>query len=148
MQLTKHTDYAFRVLIYLVGMEEDKTTIQHITTTFNISKTHLMKVVNALANKGWIKTTRGKNGGISLGLPASEINLRDVLVYMEKTLDPINCDTPMCHIRGACQLKPLLVQAQSLYLEHLAQFSLEDLRMTSQNLSGLSELGIEIKTIN
>lgn len=127
MQLTKHTDYAFRVLIYLAGMQEERTTIQAITETFDVSKTHLMKVVNELANKGWINSIRGKNGGICLGEGASEINLRDVLIHMEKTLDPINCDTPMCHIKGLCRLKPLLIQAQNEYLNHLAQYSLADL---------------------
>lgn len=127
MQLTKHTDYAFRVLIYLAGMQEERTTIQAITETFDISKTHLMKVVNELANKGWVDSTRGKHGGIRLGRDAGDISLKDVLVQMEKTLEPINCDTPVCHIRGVCQLKPILLQAQHEYLNHLAQYTLADL---------------------
>ena len=73
MQLTKHTDYAFRVLIYLAGMSEERTTIQAITETFDISKTHLMKVVNELANKGWVASTRGKNGGIRLGVAPESV---------------------------------------------------------------------------
>ena len=127
MQLTKHTDYAFRVLIYLAGMREERTTIQAITEAFDISKTHLMKVVNELANKGWVDSTRGKNGGIRLGVAAESVSLKEVLVHMEKTLEPINCDTPMCHIKGICQLKPILMQAQNEYLNHLAQYSLADL---------------------
>ncbi len=127
MQLTKHTDYAFRVLIYLAGLEGQKTTILTITEAFDISKTHLMKVVNALVNKGWIQSLRGKNGGIKLGVAASEISLRAVVEYMENTLDPINCESPMCRISGACLLKPILVDAQNQYLDYLGNFSIEDL---------------------
>lgn len=127
MQLTKHTDYAFRVLIYLAGMQEERTTIQAITEAFDVSKTHLMKIVSELVNKGWIASTRGKNGGICLGVEASELSLRDVLIHMEKTLEPINCDSPSCHIKGVCRLKPLLMQAQNEYLKYLAQYSLADL---------------------
>lgn len=127
MQLTKHTDYAFRVLIYLGGMKEERTTIQRINEAFDISRTHLMKVVNALANKGWIDATRGKNGGIRLGVEANAINLKDVLVYMENNLDPINCDTPSCYIKGVCQLKPILLQAQNAYLDYLADYTIADL---------------------
>ncbi len=127
MQLTKHTDYAFRVLIYLAGMQEERTTIQAITEAFDVSKTHLMKVVNELANKGWIDSQRGKNGGIQLGTAADSISLKDVLVHMEKTLEPVNCETPMCRIKGVCQLKPILMQAQNAYLNHLEQYSLADL---------------------
>lgn len=127
MQLTKHTDYAFRVLIYLAGMQQERTTIQAISDTYDVSKTHLMKVVNELSNKGWVNSTRGKNGGICLGTAAENINMRAVLEHMEKTLDPINCDTPLCHIQGVCLLKPILVQAQNEYLSYLGKYSLADI---------------------
>lgn len=127
MQLTKHTDYAFRVLIYLAGMHEERTTIQAITEKFGVSKTHLMKVVNELANKGWIDSVRGKNGGISLGALPESISLREILEHMEKTLEPVNCSTPECYINNICQLKPILMQAQEQYLEHMGQYTLADL---------------------
>ncbi len=127
MQLTKHTDYAFRVLIYLAGMRQDRTTIQEITDAFNISKTHLMKVVNALANKDWVNATRGKNGGICLGVSADQISLKEVIEYMENNLKPVNCDSPACQIRGMCQLLPILTQAQNAYLDYLADYTIADI---------------------
>ncbi|MFK7996307.1 MAG: Rrf2 family transcriptional regulator [Granulosicoccus sp.] len=127
MQLTKHTDYAYRVLIYLAGMEEKRTTIQTISDTYDLSKTHLMKVVNQLANEGWIDSLRGKNGGICLGTSAENINLRAVVELMENNLDPINCDAPLCHIKGVCLLKPIFLQAQSEYLNYLGRYSLADI---------------------
>jgi len=127
MKLTKHTDYAFRVLIYLSAMKEEKITIQEITDLFNISKTHLMKVVNELANKGWVNSTRGKNGGICLGKAPSAISLKDVLIHMEKTLEPINCTSPMCYLNSVCNLKPILIKAQEQYLDYLGSFTLQDL---------------------
>lgn len=127
MQLTKHTDYAFRVLIYLEGMEEERTTIQTISDFYDLSKTHMMKVVNELSNKGWVDSIRGKNGGIRLGVAAEDINLRAVLELMESNLDPINCDLPLCHLKSVCRLKPVLLQAQSEYLKHLGKYSLADI---------------------
>ena len=48
MRLTLHTDYALRILIQ-VGLNEGKlTTINNIAQSFEISKHHLMKVVNDL----------------------------------------------------------------------------------------------------
>ena len=127
MQLTKHTDYAYRVLIYLAGMKNSLTTIQAITETFTISRTHLMKVVNSLVNQGWVSSTRGKHGGICLAVPPNDINLGDVFKAMEKTLDPINCDSPACHIRGVCALKPILFQAQLAFIDVLSAHTLADL---------------------
>lgn len=135
MQLTKHTDYAFRVLIYLANMSEDRTTIAVITERFEVSKSHLMKVVNELVNCGWVESTRGKNGGISLAIKAEQITLKDVVVAMEKNLDPINCHSPECYINEVCQLKPILVSAQNQYLDFLGGYSLAD--VGSSEIKGL-----------
>lgn len=138
MQLTKHTDYAFRVLIYLASMHQPRTTIKEITETFDISKTHVMKVVNELANKGWVSAIRGKNGGITLGVDAKAINLRSVVELMEKTLNPISCTEPLCYIKGICKLKPILMQAQDEYLTHLSNYTVADLMndQISQKIAG------------
>lgn len=127
MQLTKHTDFAFRVLIYLANMPQEKTTISEITEIYGISRTHLMKVVNALANEGWVHSSRGKGGGICLGMPPEQISAKDVLVRMEKTLTPVDCKTPVCHINGACKLQGVLYGAQQAFLDHLAPYTLADL---------------------
>lgn len=127
MQLTKHTDYAFRVLIYLGGMNKEITTIKEIAEKFDISKTHVMKIVNELANMGWIKSTRGKNGGISLGTEPKEISLRRVVEVMEKTLNPVSCSEPMCYIKGICRLKPILMTAQEEFLNYLDKHTIADL---------------------
>ncbi|OUR65430.1 hypothetical protein A9Q79_00065 [Methylophaga sp. 42_25_T18] len=139
MQLTKHTDFAFRTLIYLSMMQEELTTIQKITDSFGISKTHAMKIVNTLANKGWVQSIRGRNGGIKLGCDPREIKLDEVVILMENTLDPVNCDQPPCLIAGACVLKSELLTAQQAYLDHLATLSLADLanKRTQQRINNI-----------
>ncbi|MDB2705563.1 Rrf2 family transcriptional regulator [Pseudomonadota bacterium] len=127
MQLTRHTDFAFRTLIYLAMMQQEMTTIQKITDSFDISKSHAMKIVNKLVHAGWIKSIRGKNGGILLGCDANEISLRSVIELMENTLEPVNCDHPPCLIAGSCKLKGILWDAQQQYLNYLAPLTLADL---------------------
>jgi len=128
MQLTKHTDYAFRILIFLATLEKDKlTTIKQLTESFDMSKSHTMKIVNKLVHQNWVKATRGKNGGIQLGIAASEISLKEVVVLMEQTLEPVNCDKPLCALKTACQLKGILLQSQEQYLSHLGKFTIGDL---------------------
>lgn len=127
MKLTKHTDYAFRVLIYLANMSEEKTTIKQLAERFSLSQAHLMKVVNVLSQAGWVSTLRGKNGGMSLGVAPYELTLRAVVERMEKTLIPFDCEKPQCFFNGACQLKGILFEAQEHYLTHLEQHTLADL---------------------
>jgi Rrf2 family nitric oxide-sensitive transcriptional repressor len=60
MRLTLHTDYALRVLIHVAIADGKLITISAIAESFDISKQHLMKVVNDLSQKGYVKrTTRG-----------------------------------------------------------------------------------------
>ncbi|NHO87436.1 Rrf2 family transcriptional regulator [Pseudoteredinibacter isoporae] len=127
MQLTKHTDYAFRILTYVASMTEEKTTIQKISLSLDISKNHLMKIVNRMASEGWIDASRGKNGGIKLGIPPETLSLREVVEVMEQTLAPVNCDSPLCTLNPHCQLKGILHDAQQAFMQHLGKYTLADL---------------------
>lgn len=128
MHLTKHTDYALRALIYLASMPPgEQTTVQEIAARYDISRSHMMKIVNQLATAGLVEATRGSGGGLRLGRASREIGLDAVVALMETTLDPINCDEPVCLLRGQCRLKEILLQSQRAFLANLARYTLADL---------------------
>ena len=62
MRLTTFTDYSLRVLIYLAIRGEQNTTIARIAQDGDISRNHLMKVVQELSQKGYVTAARGKTG--------------------------------------------------------------------------------------
>lgn len=136
MQLTKHTDYAFRVLIYLVSQPAASLkTIQEISDAYQISKNHMMKIVQKMTQAGLLHSVRGQGGGVTLGRPPQEIFLREVVELMEPTLKPVNCEHPLCSLNPRCQLKGVLFEAQELYLSHLEKFTLQDIKVGQiQNL--------------
>lgn len=128
MQLTKQTDFAFRVLIYLASMSlHERVSIQSIAVRFAISKSHVMKVVQKLARAGYVKAIRGARGGLVLGKAAAQIRLKEIVLLMEVTLEPINCSKPECLIRDICLLKKQLYQAQEVFLDYLDGISLADI---------------------
>ncbi|MFT4927150.1 MAG: Rrf2 family nitric oxide-sensitive transcriptional repressor [Phenylobacterium sp.] len=131
MKLTKHTDYAFRVLIYLAARQSGENiplaTIKEVTTAFDISRDHVMKIVQKLAKAGFIESVRGKQGGMRLGRDATEINLKDVVALMEVTLLPVNCSEPVCRIKPVCELSGILLSAQEQFLNHVGQYTLADI---------------------
>lgn len=49
MQLTMYTDYSLRVLIYLAAQGSELATISEIVNFYDISRNHLMKVVQHLS---------------------------------------------------------------------------------------------------
>lgn len=127
MRLTSYTDYALRVLIY-AGAAGETVTISRISEAFDISKEHLRKVVHALSQLGYLNTTQGRNGGITLARLPETINIREVVEKLETGLlvecfDPV---TNTCAIDGMCGLKHVLKRAQNSFMETLGQYHLSD----------------------
>ncbi len=91
MQLTSHTDYALRVLIYLAKNREQKVTIGELAEFFKISRNHFVKVVHNLSVKGFIRPIRGNGGGLYLARPADQINIGNVVRAMEGHFHLVDC---------------------------------------------------------
>ena len=93
MRLTNYSDYALRVLMYLAVMPTSDTlaTIADIADSYQISKSHLTKIVHQLAQLGYIDSVRGKNGGIRLATAAKDINLGQILRHTEPDFAIVPC---------------------------------------------------------
>lgn len=139
MRVTLHTDFALRVLIQ-VGLNEGKlTTISEIAKSFDISKQHLMKVVNDLSQKGYLDTVRGRNGGIRLMRKPHDINIGEVVRDTEDKLDVIGCldRKGYCRIERVCVLRGVLRDATDAFLSVLDAHTLADLIKPHKALSAL-----------
>lgn len=86
MRLTLYTDYAFRSLIYLETQKDRLVSIGEIARVYGISENHLVKVVHRLGRHGFIKTLRGRNGGLRLGKNSEDIYLGDIVRCTEDDL--------------------------------------------------------------
>lgn len=127
MQLTRYTDYSLRVLLYLAVEPDRLATISEISNAYGISRNHLVKVVHELGGLGYVRTQRGKSGGLSLARDAGDINIGDVVRHTEKTLNVVNCSTPKCPILPACDLRGVLDEARDAFLAVLDRHTLNDL---------------------
>ncbi len=125
MRLTRYTDYAMRVLLYLGARPEQLCSIAEIATAYAISQNHLMKVVNDLSRTGYVASVRGRSGGIRLGAPAGEINVGKVVRHTEDDFRLADC--PSCIIAPVCGLQGALNEALEAFLGVLDRYSLADL---------------------
>jgi Rrf2 family transcriptional regulator, nitric oxide-sensitive transcriptional repressor len=139
MRLTLHTDYSLRVLIHVALREGQLTTISDIAESFNISKHHLMKVVNDLSQKDYLDTVRGRNGGIRLTRKPRDINIGQVVRDTEDRLDVLEClgQAGYCRIQRACVLRGILREATDAFLGVLDDHTLADLIKPRKALSQL-----------
>lgn len=140
MQLSLHSDYACRVLIYLAVSKTKKSSVEEISDAFGISKNHLVKIVHELGKSGMIQTTRGRGGGICLAMSPEEISIGDVLRKTEPSFAIVECLSPgtnKCPITAACGLKPWLAKAMSAFLATLDDVTLADVVRKKRMLSEL-----------
>ena len=79
MRLTLHTDYAIRMLIFLAGNGGGRATVADVAEAYGYSRNHLMKVAMNLWRLGYVRTLRGRSGGIALARSAEQINLGEVV---------------------------------------------------------------------
>ncbi|MEE8339701.1 MAG: Rrf2 family transcriptional regulator [Xanthomonadales bacterium] len=143
MKLTRFTDYSLRVLMYLGLQENSRVTIREISESYDISRNHLMKVVSLLTRMGYLDARRGPGGGIALARLAEDICLADVIMDMEDDLNMVECfgADGECIISPICELKCVLSQALSAYLDTLRNYTLADLLTPKAKLCRMLGLG-------
>ena len=129
MHLTRFTDYSIRVLLYLAAKGEERSTISEIAEAFNISRNHLMKIVQELNQKGYLKAIRGKHGGLLLNRSPHSINLGTVIRDTEQDMALVECfrDNNACVITPSCRLQPILAEALGAFWRVLDAYTLADL---------------------
>lgn len=135
MQLTRHTDYALRVLIHLAAAPSGRATIPEIADGYGLSRNHLMKVVHHLAQGGFIHTQRGRGGGFGLARAAADISIGAVVRHSEPDMKMADCAT--CAIRRSCGLTAILTEATHAFLTVLDRYSLAD---AARDRAGLAAL--------
>ena len=135
MQLTRHTDYALRVLIHLAVTPTGRATIPEVAEAYALSRNHLMKVVHHLGQGGFILTQRGRGGGFTLAHAPEAIRLGDVVRHTETDMNLADCAG--CGLRAACGLSGILKAATTAFLAVLDQHSLTD---AAKDRTGLAAL--------
>jgi len=143
MRLTQFTDYSLRALIYLALHPEERVTIDQITDAYDISRHHVRSVVHNLAKRGYVDSSQGKGGGLSLSLEPAQISIREIVENTEKDFYIVECFNPdgnTCPIEPLCVLKQALSKASESFLQTLEGYTIEDLiRNKKSQLQSLLE---------
>ncbi|KQY28750.1 Rrf2 family transcriptional regulator [Caulobacter sp. Root1455] len=140
MRLTRYTDYAMRVLLHLAARDDGLSSIGEIAGLYKISQNHLMKVVQDLGKAGFVRTVRGRGGGVALARPADQISIGQVVRQTEEGFQLVDCDG--CVIAPACTLPRVLNEATAAFMAVLDKYSLEDLldqRHQMRSLFGITD---------
>ena len=139
MELSQFTDYSLRVLIAAaVADPEELLSVRDIAAGYGISRNHLVKVVHRLGQLGYLRTVRGRGGGVALARPAESITVGDV-VRQTESMALVECleDQGRCRIDGACGLKGAIHAALAAFMRILDSYTIADLVLNRCEINNL-----------
>lgn len=112
-----------------LAVSDEKLSVDEIARRYGISRNHLAKVSQRLLAEGYVKTFRGRAGGMRLAREPGEIVVGQVVRRFENFDAFVTCfpSGSGCVINGVCALKPALGGALEAFLEHLDRYRLSDL---------------------
>ncbi len=153
MQLKLRTDFALRVLLYLGHranrvnhgrLDPGPVQTEALATAFDISKDHVIKVVQELARLGWVRTQPGRGGGIALATDLEQLTVADVVAAFEGRAGVLDCvaDPSVCVLEPGCGLRRLLMRAEQAFYATLAEATLAELCATRGRRGGLLNLDL------
>ena len=152
MKLSRHSEYAFRTLVFLALEPDEKFRIEDIATAHNIPRNHLVKVVAHLVKRGYVATHRGRYGGVSLGKPAESILMGDLIREMDHLQQSDGCSECLmrplheCPIVDACQLSGALDEASQAFYEVLNRSTLAHQIKHSDKLHNMLGIKVSVET--
>lgn len=131
MKATFHTDYALRLLIYLLLHPDTRVSTREVSEIYGVSSNHLNKVSQHLVQLGLLDATRGRGGGVMLAEGAEDWKLGDLIRQLEPPGEVVQCSGnashDACFIAPACHLRSLLAGATMAFYSHLNQYTVRDL---------------------
>lgn len=126
MHLSRATDIALRILM-LAAAQRRQLTIDELAAALNVPRNHVAKVVQRLQRPGWLTTTRGRGGGISLPDATLRTTVGRIVRDFEGTAEVVDCESPPCPLSAACRLRGALRTAQEAFFASLDDVVLQDL---------------------
>lgn len=132
LKINRQTDYAVRVILALAkqgeGARLSSSVIQH---EMLIPPTLMPRIVAQLARAGLVNTFPGREGGLMLPRPASQITLRDVVEAFEGPILLSEClqvkGEDDCPFQSDCPVRPKWGRVQVAMLREMAAITFEDL---------------------
>ena len=140
LKINRQTDYAVRVVLALAKRGEGvRLSTAQIQQEMLIPPALMVRIVAVLAREDLVKTFPGRDGGLSLPRPASQISLRDVVEALEGPILLSEClqarGEDDCPFRTNCPVRTKWGRVQVAMMREMAAITFEDLAQEALGIS-------------
>lgn len=129
MQFTKAEEYGTFGVLYLAEQPAGKITpLSEISEIQEVPEKFLAKIFQSLSKSGLIRSHRGVKGGFTLGRPADQITVREIVENIQGPYYIAKClgSDDVCD-RIECPVKVLLEKAQLALVNVFDEHTVADL---------------------
>jgi Rrf2 family iron-sulfur cluster assembly transcriptional regulator len=129
VRLTTKGRYAVTAMLDLAYHGETKpVTLTDIAKRQNISLSYLEQLFSRLRRAGMVEGVRGPGGGYQLSRDTSQINIADIIMAVDETIDSTRCGGKSnCHNAQPCLTHELWMGLSEQIRLYLSTISLHDL---------------------
>lgn len=132
LKINRQTDYAVRVILALAQRGEGaRLSSAEIQREMLIPKAFMSRIVAQLAREGLVNTFPGREGGLMLPRPASQINLKEVVEAFEGPVLLSECMQAKgeddCPFQSDCPVRSKWGRVQAAMMREMASVSFEEL---------------------
>jgi len=118
-----------------VHQADGSANVKEIADRQDLPAQYLEQLINRLSAKGFVRTVRGRGGGIVLAKPPSDITLRDIVEEMEGSLNLVERarDPDLCDRALYCVAQDLWEEVSQVITNHLGWITLKDMAQRYHN---------------
>lgn len=130
MIYSRSAEYAIRAFVHLASVPEGKyAMVKQIAEQADIPSHFLAKILQQLARKGFLRSSKGPTGGFSLRTPPSELSLVMIVDAVDGLADYNRCLSGMaeCNDQAPCGMHDSWKALRGRIMEYLERTSIEDL---------------------
>jgi Rrf2 family protein len=135
MIYSRSAEYAIRAFVYLAAVPEGKFAMaKQIAEESEIPAHFLAKILQQLARKGFLRSSKGPTGGFCLRQPANEIALIDIVESVDGLTDYQRCISGLaeCTDHAPCGLHDNWKALRSRIMDYLEGTTVADVAASRQ----------------
>ena len=145
MIYSRSAEYAIRAFVHLAQVQEGKyAMVKNIAEQEEIPAHFLAKILQQLARKGLLRSSKGPTGGFALRVEPSEIRLLDIVEALDGLAPYQQCASGLseCSDDMPCSMHDSWIALRSRIMDYLGKNTIADLAKaleTEEKGSGVSE---------
>ena len=144
MRLTTKGRFAVTAMIDLALRQHNgPVTLAGISQRQRISLSYLEQLFGKLRRHQLVESTRGPGGGYTLGRPAKDVTVADIIFAVDEPLDATQCGgKENCHDDQRCMTHDLWSNLNAKMVEYLDSVNLADL--VEQQKQRMAQQGVNV----